>query len=466
MSSELFAAVDIGTTNVKLAFFDENGEKVFFCQQRCFSTPKDGVSEVKPEKWWATVVQCFHKADQQLRKKVVAICVTGQGPTTVLVSKSGSTVGNAITWMDKRGMEKLEQITSQGIDEQTAVGLSHLLVLNDLLQEEVFLLQPSDYIVFKLTGRLINASFPRRGYLPWYQEDLEKFRLHEKFLLPEFVPTGQIVSQLEKNVAKSLGLDHTVKVVAGAPDFAMALIGTATVEDGYLCDRGGTSQGVTLCSLVKPENKGLIVTPFMFGDLWKVSGVMNTTGAAYEWMSKNITRARLVELSKLLTVKRPTNLIFLPHLNGERSPYWNPKMKGVLFGLTLENDWKTLLVAVIEGVAFSIRQIMELMEESGCKVKAIRVTGGQALNDLWNQVKADVLNRQIEVPKIHDSELLGCAISCLSALTGEDIAELSKKSVKIEKKFYPVAQRQPDYERLYQLYKLLHERTMDLHEKL
>ncbi len=466
MSSDLFAAVDIGTTNVKIAVFDENGEKIFSFQQRCIQSVRDDVHEIDPEKWWRTIVQGFHKIDEQLRKRIAATCVTSQGPTIVLLTASRKLLGNAITWLDKRGLDKLRDITSQGIDEQTGIGLAHLLFFKDLIEEQVFLLQPSDYIVFKLTGEIVNATFPKKGYIPWYQEDLEKFNLNKKFLIPKIVPAGEIVSTIRKTSAKILGVSEELKVVAGAPDFAMALLGAATLQDGYLCDRGGTSQGVTLCSARKPESGGLIVTPFIFDNLWKVSGVMTTTGAAYEWMSRNITRTRLVELSKLITVKRPTNLIFLPHLNGERSPYWNPKMKGMIFGLTLENDWKTLLVSVIEGVAFSIRQIIELMEASGCKITKIRVTGGQALNDLWNQVKADVLNREIEVPQVHDSELLGCAICSISALKKEDLKSLSEKLVKIEKQFSPVLQRQQLYEKLYEMYKLLHERTMDLHEKL
>lgn len=465
MYSELFAAIDIGTTNVKVALFDRNGDRVFDFQRRCSQSTANRTHEIDPEKWWKIVVQGFHTMDENLRKKIVSICTTGQGPTTVLVDKDGRTVRKAITWLDKRGYEYINSVIEKGIDEQIATVISHLLSIEKDI-DQAYLIQPSDYIVLKLTGSIVNATFPFEGYLPWDQKVLELYGLNKTFLIPELIPTGSIIGRISKEVSKALGLNDQVKIIAGSVDFAMALVGTGVLEDGMLCDRGGTSQGLTLCSRERFCCQGLITVPFFIKDYWKVSAVMTTTGKSYEWLSRNVTRTRLVELSQLIAVRRPTNVIFLPHLNGERSPYWNKDLKGVFFGLTLKDDWRSLLVSVIEGVAYAMKNIVQIMESCGYKIKTIRATGGQAMNELWNQIKADVLGREIEVPGVFDSELLGCAIISNSTLTGESFTDLSKKVVKISKVFTPMMARYHEYERCFQVYKELHERNIDLFSKL
>lgn len=465
VSSEFFATIDIGTTNIKVAVFDQNGNKLFDFQQRCAESSKSDMHEIDPEKWWKAVVQAFHAMDENLRKKIISICTTGQGPTTVLVDKNGNILGKAITWLDKRGYEHISSIIEKGIDEQIATVISHLLTVRNTVNE-AYLIQPSDYIILKLTGLIVNATFPFEGYLPWNERVLGIFDLNKTFLIPKLIPAGTSVGKIKKEASKILRINDQVQVIAGAPDFAMALIGTGTIEDGILCDRGGTSQGLTLCSKKKLCCQGLMTTPFFIENHWKISAVMTTTGKSYEWLSRNVTRTRLVELSQLITVKRPTGVIFLPHLNGERSPYWNKDLKGVFFGLTLKEDWRSLLVSVIEGVAYAMKNIVEIMESCGCKINTVRATGGQAMNELWNQIKADVLGKEIEVSQIFDSELLGCAIISISALTGENFVDLSKKIVRISKVFTPIMHRHNEYQRYFQVYKELHERNMDLFSKL
>lgn len=465
VSSELFAAVDIGTTNVKVALFDQEGNKSFDFQQRCAQSPRNAAHEIEPDRWWKAVVQAFHTMDEELRKRIATICVTGQGPTIVLVDKNGKTLGKAITWLDKRGYQNISSIIQRGVDEQVATVLCNLLAIKDTIKE-AYLIQPSDYIILKLTGMIVNATFPFEGYLPWNQNVLSGFGLDKTFFIPEMVEAGTIIGKINKTASKTLKISDDVQIVAGSPDFAMALIGTGVLEDGMLCDRGGTSQGLTLCSKQRLPCKGLMTTPFFIADHWKISAVMTTTGKAYEWFSQNIARARLVGLSQLIAVKRPTRVIFLPHLNGERSPYWNKDLKGVFFGLSLKDDWRSLLVSVIEGVGYAMKHIIGIMESCGYSIKSIRATGGQAMNELWNQIKADVLGREIEIPQVFDSELLGCAIISISALTGENFVDLSKRIVKISKVFFPLKSRHNEYEKLFEVYEKLHERNMDLFGKL
>ena len=140
-----------------------------------------------------------------------------------------------------------------------------------------------------IIGRLANMSFPTSGTFP-SEEALEERGWSNAFLVPELIETGRPLSFVNQEAAAGLGLTTQTLITSGAPDFVAALIGTGTVENGFLCDRGGSSQGVTLCSGTKAFPTGLMTTPFFTPGLWKISGIMNTTGIAVEWFCKKVIR--------------------------------------------------------------------------------------------------------------------------------------------------------------------------------
>ncbi len=467
MTSELFLAIDIGTTNTKAAIFSENGELQAISQQPFPMEKHDDHYEIDPTIWWDNTKKVVMNLPDGLKKGVVALAVTGQGPTIIPMYENGQVAHKAITWLDIRGREHVELLLRDGIDKQSAVILSKLLWLKDEIKRPVYLLQPYDYVCMKLTNKVLNMSFDIPGFRPpWYEESLmTKTRLKNHFMLPEFVPTGQEVGTILPDVADELGIPRDAKVVAGTADFAAALVGTGTIEDGNLCDRGGTSQGINLCTKKKADCDGLFITPFFIEGLWKISGVMNTTGKAIDWFCTRITHCddSLTAISKRLEgVRRPTDLIFLPYLNGERSPHWDTSARGVFFGLDLNTDRDKLLVSIMEGVAFGIAEIIERMETSGCEIKRIRTTGGQASNPLWNQIKADVLGKEIEVPVVTESELLGTAIFAMSFVYRKSITEISKETVKIANVMYPNHEIHDRYVELFRIYKELYSKNKSL----
>lgn len=465
MSSDLVMTADIGTTNVKVALFDLNGNKVFHFERKCAEDIFNGRHEIDPEKWWVAFALGVNSIDEKIKKRVRAICISGQGPTIVLVDQQGKLVHKAVSWLDNRGAEHVRSLKAEGLDEQTASTIAKLLELKKIVSGRVYLLQPSDYLILRLTGLLVNATFHQLGYSPWYREVLEKFELDDYFMIPDIVEPPRLVGRIQKKIASHFRLPEETFVVAGAPDFAAALIGTGTLKPGIVCDRAGTSEGVTLCSDIKIDTPGLITTPFFMNDFWKVSGVLTSSGKAIEWVTRCVTRFRSIDGLSLSRVSRPTGVIFLPHLAGERSPYWNMNLKGVFFGLRLDTNAKNLVVSVAEGVAFAVRQIIEEMKKAGAKILTVRTTGGQATNDLWNQIKADVLGMSVEVVQ-PDAELLGCAILAISCLTGESFAQIAQKLTKVKKYFTPDTERSSQYDKLYQVYLELHERNMDLFNKL
>ncbi|KUK03397.1 MAG: Carbohydrate kinase FGGY [Thermotoga sp. 50_1627] len=458
-------AVDIGTTNVKLAFFDTEGRKLFHFERQCREDVSTGRHEVDPQKWWTAFVRGVHAANEELRKRVRAICISSQGPTIVLVDREGRLVGKAIGWLDSRGQQHLQSLRMQGIDEQTASATAKLIELKKVLNDKAYLLQPADYLILRLTGRTVNATFPQYGYSPWYKEILDKFDLSQTFMIPELVEPSNVIGKIFEDVARRLGFSKDTVVVAGAPDFAAALLGTNTLKPAVACDRAGTSEGITLCSDVEVHAPGLITTPFFLDGLWKISGLLTTSGKAIEWMASRVARFRNMKNVSLSAVARPTGVIFLPHLAGERSPYWNPHLRGILFGLSLENNSRSLIVSAAEGVAFAVRHIVDEMRKAGARIETIRTTGGQATNELWNQIKADVLGMNVELVRA-DAELFGCAILAISCLNGESFVQVAERLARVKKCFVPDPERHKLYSKFYEIYLELHERNLDLFERL
>ncbi len=380
------------------------------------------------------------------------------------VNESGVALGRAITWMDQRGSEYLEEVMTAEPDEQLARVLCKLITLGRNTSERSILLQPADFINLRMTGVTANCSFETEGFLPWKESTLKKLELEESFEIPELIESGRVVGKVMRRVADELGLSRDVEVVSGSPDFAAALVGTNTVRSGDLCDRGGTSQGITLCSRSKAEIEGLLTTPFFISDHWKISGLMNTTGKALEWLQEKITSKH--HLKDELSEKRPTGVVFLPYLSGERSPHWDDNARGLFFGLDLETNAETLLVSVMEGVAHGISQIIGKMESAGCEIDNVRTTGGQALNALWNQIKADVLGKIVQVPEMKDSELLGAAIYAISYLRSCSIVEASDSLFRIEHVFHPDKEKHQFYQMYQPVFETLYENNKGLFRDL
>ena len=470
MPSSLFMAIDLGTTNIKVAIFAPNGDLQALAEEKGPGGSHNSC-EFNPSYLWKVTTAAVAKLPIVLKKNVVALSIVGQGPTIIPMYSDGEVAYNAVTWLDRHGAEYVKSLLQMGIDMQSAVIFSKLIWLKDKIKKPAYILEPADYICMKLTGKIVNMSFDVPGFRPpWYERSLmTKLRLRNHFMVPELVPTGHKVANLLPNIAHDLDLPLNVSVIAGAKDFAAALVGTETLEDGYLCDRGGTSEGINLCSKRKINCEGLLTTPFIIDSYWKLSGLMNTTGKAIDWFCSSVSpcSSLLAQISEMPSrVKRPTNIVFLPYLKGERSPYWNADAKGLFFGLDLETDKSKLLVSIMEGVAFGIQDIIQRMEAKGAIIRKVRVTGGPARNRLWNQIKADVLNKQIEVPSVIESELLGAAIFAMSYSYKEDLLKTAKRTVKIVSVVHPNPQIHSRYKRLFAVYQALYHRNEDLFSTL
>jgi len=454
---EYYGTIDIGSTNCKIGIFSENGDLIHRDDQPLISVSKNGKEEIDPSEIWKAVSAMLGRMPETTKKQMATLCLIGQGPTIIPVKISGEPLYNAISWLDDRGKERIPIFMDQGIDPQLAAGLSKLEWLRKELTEPAILLQPADYIAYQLSGKMVNMSFPYAGYLPWSQESLDQSGLSADFRIPELVETGHPLSSLSPETVARFGLSPKTLLVSGAPDFVAALVGTGTVEEGFLCDRGGSSQGVTLCTETKAFPSGLMTTPFFLPGLWKISSIMNTTGISLEWFCSKVARQPFgPSLEKAATVDRPSKILFLPYLNGERCPHWDSHAKGIFWGLSLESDADRMIVAILESVGFAMADAIERMEQTRCSIKTIRTTGKQALSPLWTQIKSDILGKPIAVPHIQESELWGGALLAMKERTRKDLPSLCRDKVRIDHTFYPDRRKNEVYKELLSIFQSLY----------
>ena len=254
------------------------------------------------------------------------------------------------------------------------------------------------------------------------------------------------------------GIPTGVPIFAAGPDFIVSLLGTGTVAPGRACIRSGTSEGINLCSLTPIEDPRLMCLEHIAKGLWNISGIISTSGKALEWFRDASGRSQKSYESIFEEIEAipagANRLLFLPYLTGERAPLWDPGARGAFIGLTLNHGGGDMLRAVVESVAFAIRDVLEVMQEIGLSVHDVRITGNPSRSRLWNQIKADVTDRRILVTVSEDPDLTGDACLALCGLGEYDsFAAASEAIVKIGTVFEPNRKSRAVYDEMFLLYR-------------
>jgi len=462
----MILAVDVGTSVLKAGLFEASGAVQARAEAplTLVADPDPLRHEIDAREW----ISAFRTLTTRLKitgaTGLRAVVVSGNGPTFVPLGADGSPLSNAMTWMDRRGVEEARIVAEKrGSPTDAAFYLPKALwVLRhqpDIYERTRFFLSCPEYVTYVLTGTAV-TFLPTPQYtrsIMWDADAVRSLGMDpDKF--PSFVAPGTFVGTVTAAGANASGLPEGVRVFAGAPDFIVSLLGTATVASGRACIRSGTSEGINLCSSRETVDKRLLCVQHIARGFFNVSGVISTSGKALEWF-KNATgrgaAAYETVLDDITSVPPGANrLLFLPYLAGERAPIWDPCARGAFIGLTLNHGRRDMTRAVVESVAYAIRDVIEVMEEAGVSVHDLRITGSPARSSLWNQIKADVTGRRILVPAQADSDLAGDACLALFGLGEfETLAAASEATVRMGAVFEPDAERGRVYEEMFGLYR-------------
>jgi xylulokinase len=327
-------------------------------------------------------------------------------------------------------------------------------------------LSPAEYLACALTGEA-RTVFPSAGFDRWYWtgELLDAAGLdRDKF--PPFIAPGDCIGVISGAAASLFGFSGKVRVIAGGPDFFVSILGSGAIRPGAACDRTGTSEGINLCAENRIQDSRLMCYGHPIRPYWNISGIISTSGRAIRWGRELLGMDRLPYAAfYALADTAPAGaggLIFLPYLTGERAPVWNPRARGVFMGLGLSSGRRELARAIVEGVCFAIRDVIEVMEETGSPVRELRVSGGPGESAVFNRLKADISGRRVLLPPRRDAELLGLTV--LGAVAAGKYAspeEAAGIMVSITGEYLPDERRASLYKGMFERYRELYRSVKD-----
>lgn len=506
MGGMYILAHDIGTTGDKATLFDLNGRLIVSTlKEYSLHQPKPTWAEQNPEDWW----NAFTASTREILKiskvhpgEIEAVGFSGQMMGCLPIDRYGSPLRPSIIWMDQRSVEQANLIAEK-IGEETfyritgnrinpSYTISKILWLRDneprVYNETYKFLQSKDYIILKLTGEYVTdysdaslAGLLNVNKREWAYEILEELQIPiDK--LPELYPSTKVVGEIGHSIAEKTGLKPGTPVVLGGGDGACAAVGAGVVRYGNAYNYIGASSWISICT-----DRPLIDPKMRIFNQWhldpsKVSptGTMQTAGSSYRWLRDEICQVEVEEARRLgvdpyvvmdLEAEKvepgSEKVIFLPYLMGERSPWWNPNARGVFFGLALGHRRRHLIRAVLEGVCFNLRIILEAFEEQGVNIENIRVIGGGAKGRLWRDMMASVYGKPILVPEyLMEATSFGAAIAAGVGVGIYRDFSIAEKLVRITEVHNPNIALYEKYSLMYEYFKKLYSTLVPLYHEL
>jgi xylulokinase len=466
-SRAYFIGVDIGTSGIKAGIFDVEGRSVGHSSASYRTdSPRSDWAEQNPGDWWSACRSSIKEAVGETRsEQIQGISVVGLSPSLVCVDAQGEAVRPAPIWSDRRALKESSEI----IEVMGPGGAFSLLPLLLWLKRH----EPQDYsrtrnaldsfayLSFKLTGQV---TLIRTAFEPPSQEAIQSLGLDPGLLPARQCRPGETIGPLLPDIAAEIGLQAGTPVIAGTVDAFAAWIGTGTVTKGILCNTVGTSDGVAIVwdrPLPDPLGRVHSVEHITRQD-WIIGGAMSSGGMMLDWFVRNFYKndRNPYEAASQEAGSVPAGadgLVALPYLAGERSPIFDPQARGVFFGISDAHTRAHFARAVMESVAFAVRDVTEIIVELGAAVGEVRLAGGGARNPTWGQIKADVLGRRVLVPEVLDSSLLGAAIIAAWGVgTFSDLVMASKSMVRFDVVLEPNSRNHDVYARLFDFYRGLY----------
>lgn len=479
----LYIGIDLGTSAVKLLLMDEQG-KILNIVSRSYPLefPKPGWSQQNPADWRKAVLKGIPALLEGFDKEQVAgIGAGGQMHGLVVLDENDCVIRPAILWNDGRTAKQVdylnEVVGKKKLSELTAniafAGFTAPKLL--WMQEnepELFarikkVMLPKDYINYILTGVHCTDYSDASGMLLldvankcWSKEMLAVCGLTEE-QMPRLFESYETVGTLLPEIAAQLGLPANVKVAAGAGDNAAAAVGTGTVGEGGCNISLGTSGTIFISAKQFRVDENNALHAFAHADGgYHLMGCMLSAASCNKWLMDDIyqTEAYAAEQEKISEEKLGKNHVyFLPYLMGERSPINDTNARGVFLGMTMDTSRADLTQAVLEGVAFAIRDSMEVAKKLGISITRSKICGGGAKSPLWKKIMANVLNIELQCVASEQGPGLGGAMFAMVACGAyPSVEEACNALVTVSETITPEPALAARYEARYQQFKKIY----------
>ena len=490
--------LDIGTSAVKALLMDQNGEIVAENSEGYpLTTPQSGWAEQNPEDWWQAsqkVIKDLIVENEIDSSKIEALSFSGQMHSSVFLDENMEVIRPAILWSDTRTSAECEEIYERvgGIKELAN------LVSNPALEgftapkilwlrnnepenfeklEKVLL--PKDYIRYKLSGELGMDLSDAAGTLlcdvkaeDWSAEVMEKLDLKPS-IMPPVLKSVDIVGPVTAEAAEKTGLATSTKIVAGGADNACGSVGSGIIKSGRVMASLGSS-GVVVAQTdqaeADPEGRIHLFNHAVPGSYYMM-GVVLSAGMSFKWLKEEMFNDELdfetLNKEAAAVPAGSEGLTFLPYLYGERTPHADADARGVFFGISGKHKRGHFIRSVMEGVSFALRDSLELIKARGVEVNEIRLIGGGAKSELWQQITADIFGETISLLNIEQGPAFGAAIIAgVGAGVFSDFESIVEELVDVVKTVDPIAENVEKYNKNYEIYQNLYgdlkERFKDL----
>jgi len=477
--------IDVSTTGVKALLIGGDGAIVnSFTSPLRLSTPRPLWSEQDPHDWWQAAINSIrHVMRTTAATDIAAIGLTGQMHGLVLVDERGQVLRPAILWNDQRcavecdeirariGKGRLVQVT--GNDALAGFTAPKIVWVRDH-EPEVYararhVLLPKDYLRYKLTDEFAMDKADGSGTLlfdlekrDWSNEVLNALKIPAAWL-PRTLEGPEITGRVAREAAEQTGLVEGTAVVAGGGDQSAQAVGVGAIRPGVLAVTLGTS-GVVFAATDTPliESQGrLHAFCHAVPDRWHLMGVMLSAAGSLQWyrdaMATDLPFAELVDEAANVPAGSD-GLLFLPYLCGERTPYPDPLARGSWVGLTNRHTRAHLTRAILEGVAFGLKDIFSLMQDVGLReIEQVRISGGGAKSNVWRQILADVLESELVTVNTTEGAAYGAALLAgVGAGMWPNVDTACAQTIRVSDRISPNANNTARYAEMYLYYRSLY----------
>jgi len=476
-----YIGVDLGTSAVKLILTDADGKIVnSVSKEYPLYFPNPGWSEQKPEDWkeavFAGLKELIRDCDASLVK---GISFGGQMHGLVVLDEEDRVIRPAILWNDGRTQKETDYLNhvigKDVLSEETAnIAFAGFTAPKILWMKEnepenyakiKKIMLPKDYIAYVLTGVFSTDYSDASGMLlldvknkKWSKKMCEICGVDET-MLPKLYESYEVTGTIKSEIAKEIGLPENVKVCAGAGDNAAAAIGTGIVGEGGCNISLGTSGTVFISSkqFRVDENNALHSFDHADGN-YHLMGCMLSAASCNKWWMEEILKTKEYGKEQEAIGKLGENhIFFLPYLMGERSPHNDPNARGTFIGLTMDSTREDMTQAVLEGVAFGLRDSVEVARSLGIPLTKTRICGGGAKSPLWRKIIANVMNLEVERIASEEGPGLGAAILAMAGCGEyESVAKAVEAVVEVTDTEKPDPELVKKYEEKYQMFKMIY----------
>ena len=430
----MYIGIDLGTSSVKILMMTREGRIVDEATEEYpVYYPHANWAEQNPEDWWQGTLKALKtliERNEAVKSQIQGISFSGQMHGMVALDAKGDVITPAILWCDQRTTEECTEITAHFGSEKLSELVGNMALTGftapkilwlkkhhpELFKQVDMILLPKDYINYRLSGVYATDVSDASGMLLldvqhkcYSKPVLDYIGITEK-QLPKLHESFEVTGRLTESLKRDLGITQDVLIVAGAGDQAAGAIGTGAVTEGVVSVTLGTS-GVVFAAhdTYKVDAQNRLHAFCHASGRYHSMGVMLSAASCLKWWTDQIMYgdfdALLAEVNDEIS-----DVVFLPYLMGERTPYPDPNARGTFVGMHMGTDRHHMTKAVLEGVAFGLKDSLDILKDMGIPVHEIRVIGGGAQSYTWRQILADVFGHDIAGISTNQGGALGAAI--------------------------------------------------------